>query len=123
MLKVIELAFCCYAVTDMKRAREFYEGVLGLKPATITNSEHGQWTEYEFGPYAPALGCASGFKPSPDGCTAALEVENFDDALAHLRASQVKFRIEPLSTPVCRMAMILDPDGNSVCIHKRNPGR
>jgi len=27
-MKVIELAFCCYAVTDMKRAREFYEGVL-----------------------------------------------------------------------------------------------
>ena len=27
-MKVIELAFCCYAVTDMTRAREFYEGVL-----------------------------------------------------------------------------------------------
>jgi len=31
MLKVIELAFCCYAVTDMKRSHAFYEGVLGLK--------------------------------------------------------------------------------------------
>jgi predicted enzyme related to lactoylglutathione lyase len=35
----------------------------------------------------------------------------------------VKFRIEPLTTPVCRMAMIFDPDGNSICIHKRNPDR
>jgi catechol 2,3-dioxygenase-like lactoylglutathione lyase family enzyme len=45
MLKVVELAFCCYAVTDMKRARAFYEGVLGLKPSTVNDSEHGQWTE------------------------------------------------------------------------------
>ena len=58
MLKVIELAFCCYAVTDMTRARAFYEGVLGLNPTTVNSSEHGQWTEYEFGPYALAIGAA-----------------------------------------------------------------
>ena len=116
-MKVIELAFCCYAVTDMERAREFYEGVLHLTPTTVTNNEHGQWTEYEFGPDALALGCA------PDGCSAALEVEDFDATVAHLQQHNVKFRIEPLSTPVCRMAMIFDPDGNTICIHKRNPGR
>jgi catechol 2,3-dioxygenase-like lactoylglutathione lyase family enzyme len=64
-MKVIELAFCCYAVTDMKRAREFYEDVLNLQPTTVTDTEHGQWTEYEFGPYVLTLGCAPGFKPSP----------------------------------------------------------
>ena len=32
MLKVTEIAFSCYAVTDIKIARDFYEGVLGLKP-------------------------------------------------------------------------------------------
>jgi len=121
MLKVIELAFCCYAVTDMPRARAFYEGVLGLKPTTVVDSEHGKWTEYEFGPYALAIGCAPGmFKPGPDGCSAALEVEDFDAAVSHLRANKVKFRLEPASTPVCRMAMVFDPDGNTICIHKRN---
>jgi predicted enzyme related to lactoylglutathione lyase len=54
---------------------------------------------------------------------APLEVEDFDAAIAHLKEHDVKFRIEPLSTPICRMAMIFDPDGNSICIHKRNPGR
>jgi predicted enzyme related to lactoylglutathione lyase len=122
-IKVIELAFCCYAVTDMKRAREFYEGVLNLQPTTVTDTEHGQWTEYEFGPYALAIGCAAGFKPNPDGCSAALEVEDFDAAVAHLKRHNVKFRIEPLATPVCRMAMIYDLDGNSICVHKRDPGR
>ena len=120
MLKVIELAFCCYAVTDMGRARKFYEGLLGLKPTTVTDSPQSQWVEYEFGPYALALGAAPGFKPSPDGCAAALEVESFDSAIDHLRAHKIKFRMEPFATPVCRMAMIFDPDGNTICIHKRN---
>ena len=118
MLKVIELAFCCYAVTDLPRAQAFYEGVLGLKATTVIE---GKWVEYEFGPYALAIGCEPGmFKPSPNGCSAALEVEDFDAAVSHLRANKAKFRVEPASTPVCRMAMIFDPDGNTICIHKRN---
>ncbi len=120
MLNVVELAFCCYAVTDMARSRAFYEGVLGLNPTSATDTPNGQWTEYEFGPYALSLGCAPGWKPGPDGGTVALEVEDFDAAIAHLRAHGVKFRLEPVPTPVCRMAMIFDPDGNTVCIHKRN---
>jgi catechol 2,3-dioxygenase-like lactoylglutathione lyase family enzyme len=41
MLKVAEIAFCGYAVTDFARARKFYEGVLGLKPTTITDLPDG----------------------------------------------------------------------------------
>lgn len=123
MLKITEMAFACYAVTDMPRVRAFYEGVLGLKPTTITESDYGKWTEYEFGPYAVAIGAAPGFKPNPDGCSVGLEVEDFEAAIAHLKQHNVKFRLEPMPTPVCRMAMIFDPDGNSITIHKRNPGR
>jgi predicted enzyme related to lactoylglutathione lyase len=119
MLKVTEIAFSCYAVTDMARARNFYEGVLGLKPTTVHDSEHGKWVEYEFGPHALSLGCSPMFKPSPDGCSVALEVENFDDAVAQLKQHNVKFRIEPMATPVCSMTMVYDPDGNCICIHKR----
>jgi predicted enzyme related to lactoylglutathione lyase len=120
MLKVIEIAYCCYAITDMPRARKFYEGALGLKPTTITDLPEGKWVEYEFGPYALSIGSMPGWNPSPDGCTVALEVEDFDAAMAHLRANGVKFRAEPFPTPVCRMAFIFDPDGNTICIHKRN---
>ena len=117
MLKVTEIAFSCYAVTDIPRSRAFYEGVLGLKPTTIIE---GKWVEYEFGPYALAIGCAPGmFKPSPDGCSVALEVEDFAAAIEHLRGHNVKFRIDPMATPVCHMAMVFDPDGNTICIHKR----
>ncbi|MBI5775581.1 MAG: VOC family protein [Verrucomicrobia bacterium] len=123
MLRVTEIAFACYAVTDMARARGFYEGVLGLKPTTVTDTPNGKWVEYEFGPYALAIGSAPGFSPSPDGCTTALEVEDFDAAIATLKSASVKFRMEPMQCPGCRMAMVFDPDGNTVCIHKRNAGR
>ncbi|MCC6231056.1 MAG: VOC family protein [Verrucomicrobiales bacterium] len=122
MLQVTEIAFSCYAVTDLPRARAFYEGVLGLKPTSVTDSPDAQWVEYAFGPYALAIGSAPGWKPSADGCTVALEVRDFDAAIAHLKANQVPFRMEPFPTPVCRMAMVSDPDGNTLCIHKRNPG-
>lgn len=121
MLTINEIAFSCYAVKDMARARQFYEGVLNLKITSETNTPNGQWVEYDIGPHTLALGCAPGFSPSPDGCAVALEVENFDEALDALRTHKVKFRFDPFTTPVCRMLAIFDPDGNSVIIHKRNP--
>ena len=30
--------------------------------------------------------------------------------------------MEPLETPVCHMAIISDPDGSRLLIHKRKPG-
>lgn len=120
MIRVTEIAFSCYAVTDMARARAFYEGVLGLKPDAVMDSPNGQWVEYEIGAGALSIGNAPGWKPSPDGCSVALEVEDFDDAITQLRQAGVSFRMEPFPTPVCRMAMVFDPDGNTICIHKRN---
>jgi len=115
-MKVTEIAFSCYPVTDMARARKFYEEVLGLKPTSV----HGEnWVEYEFGPHALSIGCSPEFKPSPDGCAAALEVEDFAAAIAHLKQHNVKFRMEQCESPVCHMAMVFDPDGNTICIHKR----
>ncbi len=120
MLKVSEIAFSSYAVTDMPRARKFYDEVLGLKPTKITEHPGGKWVEYELGPNALVIGSSPAWKPGPDGCSVALEVEDFDAAIAHLRANEVKFRTEPFALPVCRMALVFDPDGNTVCIHKRN---
>ena len=122
MLNITEIAFTCYPVTDMPRARTFYEGVLGLNP-TKTFGEPGgmQWTEYDIASGTLSLGCgAPDWSPRADGCSVGLEVEDFDAAIAHLKKNGVTFRMEPFSTPVCRMAMVSDPDGNTLCIHKRN---
>ena len=56
-----------------------------------------------------------------DGCTVAIEVEDFDAAIAALRQADVKITMEPLDTGVCQMAGIADPDGNPLLIHKRKP--
>ena len=124
MVKITEIAFSCYPVTDMARSRKFYEDVLGLK-ATFHTGEPGgmQWTEYDIANGTLSIGSgAPGWKPTAEGCSVGLEVEDFDVAITHLRASGVRFHMEPFPTPVCRMAFIYDPDGNAICIHKRNAG-
>ena len=44
-MKATNIAFTGIPVTDMKRARAFYEGTLGLKPAA--DFAEGVWIEYE----------------------------------------------------------------------------
>lgn len=119
-IRAKEIAFSCYPVTDFARARGFYEGVLGLKSTMIYGQPGGmQWAEYDLGGGTLSIGSAPQMKPSSDGCTVALEVEDFEAAVAQLRKHKVPFRFEPLETPVCRMAIISDPDGNSLVIHHR----
>ncbi|MDQ8190898.1 VOC family protein [Roseibacillus persicicus] len=121
-MKVNEIAFSCYPVTDMARAREFYEGVLGLKVTMDHEMEGGHWVEFDIGEGTLAIGVAPGMNPSPDGCSVALEVDDFDAAVAELKAANVEFNFGPMETPVCHMAFVRDPDGNSIGIHKRKPG-
>lgn len=123
MIKVIELAFSCYPVTDMARACDFYGGVLGLtKTMDHDMGESGHWVEYDIGPGTLSLGKYAGFKPTNDGCTVGLEVEDFDAALKVVQDTGVPITMGPLDTPVCRMLFISDPDGNPIILHKRKAG-
>ena len=121
-MKIVEIAFTGYPVTDMQRARAFYEGVLKLEVTRMFENGDRRWIEYDLGPSTFAISNMSSdeWKPSNDGPAIAFEVEDFDSSVARLRANNVKFTLDPLETPVCRMAIITDPDGNSICIHKRH---
>jgi catechol 2,3-dioxygenase-like lactoylglutathione lyase family enzyme len=58
-MQITEIAFSSYPVTDIPRARAFYEGVLKLKVTSETNmGEQGHWVEYEIGPGALGIGRA-----------------------------------------------------------------
>jgi hypothetical protein len=46
-MKVTEIAFSVYPVTDLKRARAFYEGTLCLKPGMVFENEGAGYIEYE----------------------------------------------------------------------------
>lgn len=121
MIQVTEIAFTGYPVTDMPRARSFYEGVLGLKPASTFDHEGKQWIEYDIaGATLGITNMAPDWKPSTAGPSVALEVADFDAAIADLRAAGVAFILEPMDSSVCHMAVVTDPDGNSVCIHRRH---
>jgi predicted enzyme related to lactoylglutathione lyase len=121
-MKINEIAFSCYPVSDMTRARAFYEGILGLTATMDHKLENGHWVEYDIGAGTLAIGVAPGMVPSRDGCSVSLEVDDFDGAIAELKQAGVEFQMDPLETSVCHMAFVRDPDGNAVGIHKRKPG-
>ena len=122
-MKVTEIAFSSYPVTDITRARAFYEGVLGLKVTMESDMGNGgHWIEYDIGSGTLGIGRAEGWKPGSDGCTVALEVDDFDSAIGALKNAGVPFRMGPFETPICHMAMVNDPDGNTIIIHKCKPG-
>ncbi len=119
-MKVVEIAFVGYPVTDLCRAREFYEGVLGLTESRFFGTGDQGFVEYDIGTGTLSIGNgAPEWKPSPGGGSVGLEVDDFDGAIARLTSSGCAFVLEPFETPVCRMAVVSDPDGNSVMIHRR----
>ncbi len=119
-MKIKNIAFVGIPVTDMKRAREFYEGVLGLKIADEMMS--GKWIEYAVGDETLAIAnVGEQWTPSDQGTGAAFEVKDFDDAIKRLKDRHVRFAAEPFETPCCHMAVVQDPDGNKLIIHKLKP--
>ena len=52
----------------------------------------------------------------------AFEVEDFVAAVGRLKEAGVTFLAERVDSPVCCFALVLDPDGNAITIHKRNCG-
>ncbi|HEY3857031.1 MAG TPA: VOC family protein [Verrucomicrobiae bacterium] len=114
---ITELSFVGAPVTDLKRSREFYENILGLKVTHI--SAGGAWIEYDIGAATFCIGSYPEWKPSGDGTMAAFEVDDLDAEMARLKSLGVNVFMDTFDTPVCRCAMITDPDGNKLMIHKR----
>jgi len=117
MIKYKEIAFTAYAVTNMRRARKFYEGILGLK---LSRKFSNNFIEYDIGKGTLVVACAPDlWKPSKHGTAAALEVQDFPAALEHLKKKKVKFHIGPHEFPTCSMVGFRDPDGNVITLHQR----
>jgi predicted enzyme related to lactoylglutathione lyase len=121
MNNIKEIGFIVYAVTDIPKARAFYEGILGLKPSSdFAVTETSSWVEYNIGAHHTlSIGCSPDWKPSKDGAVAALEVTNFETVIKHLKERGAVFFMEPQQFPTCSMAVIVDPDENKLMIHQR----
>lgn len=117
MLK--KVAFTMFPVKDTPRARAFYEGTLGLRVGS--HSDNGVWTEYDL----PGGGCLALFNhpdpksaAAPGGASIAFEVEDLDVLVARLKSEGVEFMAEDVQSPVCRMAVMQDTEGNTIILHK-----
>jgi predicted enzyme related to lactoylglutathione lyase len=66
-----------------------------------------------------ALFLTEDIQPSASaGGSIALEVDDLDALRERLKLAGVQFKAEMIHSPVCRMAVILDSEGNSLILHE-----
>lgn len=109
--------FVSVLTQDIRRAKEFYSGVLGLEVESEGDSDLelrcGQVTLDVFDPSS----IGQPFAPSPAGL--ALRVSDVDAARAELEGKGVVFDGDTIQTGVCHQAWFKDPDGNALMLHRR----
>ena len=113
-----KVAFTMYPVTDMARARRFYEEVLQMK--TGSNYEE-RWVEYDLagGGCLALTTMAEGVAPSANaGGSIAFEVSDIEKMVNDLKQKNVRFKLDLFETPVCKMAVAIDSEGNAFTLHQ-----
>lgn len=116
-----KVAFTMYPATDIPRARRFYEETLGLKVGMNGGREGMWWIEYDL-PGGGCIALTNTTKEKPGGGgTIALEVDDLDALIAHLKGHDVEFLSDVIHGPRCRMAVCKDSEGNSLLLHQVNP--
>jgi predicted enzyme related to lactoylglutathione lyase len=117
-IQVKELAFVYHPVTDVPRARKFYEDLLGLKVGLQVELAPGKWwIEYDVAGQALAITNMMTGKPAS---TLALEVADLTAALKAVEAAAYKV-VAPIAVyGKCRMFQVADADGNELTLHSRN---
>jgi len=115
-IQIKEFAFVFHPVTDIARARKFYEGLLGLKTGLQIEFAPGQWwIEYDVAGQALAI---SNAMPSTPASSLNLEVADLDAAITTARAANVPIAFDVMEFPGCRIFGIKDPDGNQIGLHQ-----
>lgn len=118
-MKVRGTDFVMYQVSDLARAAAFYRETLGL-PQEIYSEEY-QWAEFNCG----NVTLVHGGRKLPEtvaGGRIALAVDDVHAACAELKNQGVRVVAEPVDYGVCCAVEVLDPDGNTVILHKRADG-
>ena len=118
-MRVKGIDYTYFAVSNMQRALGFYRDLLGL-PLTRLILED-TWAEFELDPGTLVIGHGDSFTP-PGGGMVALAVDDAGAAVAEVKRAGAKVFWDLEDTPVCRLAIIEDPDGNRVILHCRKDG-
>ncbi len=113
------VAFIMYPVTDLQRAVAFYEETLGFKKAGL---ESPAWVEFDID--GATFGVGNFEQVGTPGTAQSLAVEIPELAAYRKKLMERGVQVtEPYDLPMCRIAVVSDPDGNQVWLHERKPGR
>ena len=113
-MAISALAFTMYPVTDIPRAVAFYEHALGLKKTDVANAV---WVEFDVAGGTFGVGNFEQVGKAGTAQSLALEVERLDEFRTRVAERGVEVS-EPHDLPTCRIAVVRDPDGNSIWLHE-----
>ena len=115
LLRDMSLVF--YNVTDLERAKEFYQKTLELTP--MFAMEDIGWVEYTAGSGANVAinKVSTGAKMAPGGATAVFSVDDIEWTRGKLEEKGVVFEGDILTIhDVVRLTTFFDPDGNRLML-------
>jgi predicted enzyme related to lactoylglutathione lyase len=122
-MKAKAIDFVYYTVRDVVSSVPFYRDTLGLELESL--SEEGQgWAEFAAPPTTLALVGATPDSPDPGagGSAVALAVDDVERAVEELQEEGTTVLMDSVETGVCTMAVVTDPDGNPLMLHRRDDG-
>jgi len=117
-VQVERVDFISVPVTDLERSTSFYGETLGLPQVG-----HGNWPEFQLGEnvslyLVDPTNIGREFN-GPHTSSIALRVPDVEAARMELEAKGVQFGGDTFDTGVCHMALLSDPDGNQIMLHRR----
>ncbi len=126
-----KIAFVAHPTRDLAAARKFFGEALGLQLQKEYSQGDGDgWVEYGT-PDGKTIALDT-FSPknSPDASVyMALETDDIAAEVKNLEEHGVRVAMQPWSNEskdgelMCKMAIVLDPDGNAIMLHEIAPDR
>jgi predicted enzyme related to lactoylglutathione lyase len=114
-----EIAFTAYPAQDVAALRSWYEDRLGIRfsPPFVQDGVE-KYSEANLGNGYFSLMTSQWVEREPGSASGIVfEVDDIDDTIAQLRKKGVRIE-DPITTPVCRIASLEDPEGNKVSLHQ-----
>ncbi|MBM4435797.1 MAG: VOC family protein, partial [Actinobacteria bacterium] len=115
-IKGVDFIWCM--ASDPERSGWFYRDLLGLPEADDFDPV---WPEFQVGDATLAVTPLHVGRTTPD-ILVAFAVDDVYGAVAEARRKGVPVLHDVRDTPWCWNAMIADPDGNPIWLHKRKDG-
>jgi predicted enzyme related to lactoylglutathione lyase len=118
MISVTGIDLSGYMVKDAPRAIAFYRDLFGLEPSLVYPEDRGAEFNLPDGTTFGLWGGGGKVMPFQPSNGILFAVGDFESAVSDLaqRGITVIYQTE---TPLCRMAMINDTEGNIVTLHSR----